>query len=208
MAPVDTPPGSGTSTAGESYTDRLATLESSGLRRFIPVQAPYRAHLRSLKLGRTLDIGCGLGRNLLHIGGNGVGVDHNPHSIATCRARGLTAYTPDEFAASGDSKPGSFDSLLIAHVLEHLDEATSAEMVKSYLPYVRPLGRVVFITPQESGFASDATHIRWVDFDVLRRTAEDAGVSVRRNYSFPLPRFTGKLFRYNEFVQIGQLPAA
>ena len=208
MAPVDTPPGSGTSTAGESYTDRLATLEASGLKRFIPVQAPYRAHLRSLKLGRTLDVGCGIGRNLLHLGGNGVGVDHNPHSIATCRARGLTAYTPDEFTAGDDAAPGSYDSLLIAHVLEHLDEATAAEMVKTYLPYIRPLGKVVFITPQEAGYASDATHVRWVDFEVQRRTAAEAGISVRRNYSFPLPRFAGKAFRYNEFVQIGQAPAA
>jgi 2-polyprenyl-3-methyl-5-hydroxy-6-metoxy-1,4-benzoquinol methylase len=208
MAPVDPLQGTENSTADESYTDRLKTLESSGLRRFVPVQAPYLAHLRSLRLGRTLDVGCGLGRNLLHLRGNGVGVDHNPHSIATCRARGLTAYTPEEFTASKDAALGSYDSLLIAHVLEHLDEATSAEMIKSYLPYVRPGGKVVLITPQEAGYASDATHIRWVDFGVLRQTAADAGVSVRRSYSFPLPRFTGKLFRYNEFVQIGQVPNA
>jgi len=208
MAPVDTPPGSGTSTAGESYTDRLATLEASGLKRFIPVQAPYRANLRRLKLGRTLDVGCGLGRNLLHLDGNGVGVDHNPHSISTARARGLTAYTPVEFTASADAVLGSFDSMLVAHVLEHLDEATAAEMIESYLPYVRPLGKVVFITPQEAGYASDATHVRWVDFAVLQQTAEKAGISVRRGYSFPLPRFAGKFFRYNEFVQLGQVPAA
>ena len=208
MAPVDTPQGAEPSTAGESYTDRLLTLESSGLRRFIPVQAPYRAHLRGLKLGRTLDVGCGLGRNLLHIGGNGVGVDHNPHSIAAARARGLTAYTPDEFTGSEDAKPGSFDSMLIAHVLEHIDAETASEMIKSYLPYIRPQGKVVLITPQEAGYASDSTHIRWVDFAVLRQTAADTGVETRRTYSFTLPRFTGKLFRYNEFVFIGSAPSA
>ncbi|MEZ0092064.1 class I SAM-dependent methyltransferase [Streptacidiphilus sp. EB129] len=196
------------STADESYTDRLLSLESSGLRRLIPAQAPYRAHLRRLKLGRMLDIGCGLGRNLLHNRGIGVGVDHNAHSVATARSRGLTAYTPEEFAASADAVPGSFDSLLISHVLEHIDKAGTESLLQDYLRYVRPGGRVVMITPQEAGFASDATHIRWVDFDVLRAIAADAGIDVRRTYSFPLPRLAGKLFRYNEFVCVSAKPEA
>ena len=201
MASTDKPE---QSTANESYTDRLLTLEASGLKRFLPVQAPYRMHLRSLKLGRVLDIGCGIGRNLLHLNGNGVGVDHNPHSVAAARSRGLTAYVPEDFLAAGQGVgPGSFDSLLVAHVLEHIDADDPAGLLRQYLPYVRPNGRVVLITPQEAGFASDATHIRWVDFDVLRQTATEAGITVRRTYSFPLPRPLGKAFRYNEFVFVG-----
>ncbi|MEY9962286.1 SAM-dependent methyltransferase [Streptacidiphilus sp. MAP12-16] len=195
------------STAAESYTDRLLTLENSGIRRFIPAQAPYRAHLRSLKLGRMLDIGCGLGRNLLHNRGEGVGVDHNEHSIAAMRTRGLTGYTPADFLASKDAVPESFDSLLISHVLEHIDTEGSASLFADYLPFVRPGGKVVMITPQESGFASDPTHIRWVDFSVLRETCTDAGIEVKRTYSFPLPRLAGKLFRYNEFVCVATKPA-
>jgi 2-polyprenyl-3-methyl-5-hydroxy-6-metoxy-1,4-benzoquinol methylase len=192
------------STANESYTDRPLTLEASGLKRFVPVQAPYRMHLRNLKLGRVIDIGCGIGRNLLHLGGNGVGIDHNPHSVAAARSRGLAAYVPEDFFATDkDARSGSFDSMLVAHVLEHIDADDTADLFRQYLPYVRPNGRIVLITPQEAGFASDATHICWVDFDVLRETATEAGITTRRTYSFPFPRSMGKAFRYNEFVFIG-----
>ncbi|WP_030840380.1 class I SAM-dependent methyltransferase [Streptomyces sp. NRRL F-4474] len=195
------------STATSDYTRRLARLERSGLKRLLPTQAPYRWHLRRLRLGRVLDVGCGLGRNLANCGPDSVGVDHNPHSVRTCRERGLNAYTPDGLAEAPDCGPGSFDSLLLAHVLEHVEEGTAAMLLERYLPLVRPGGSAVMITPQEVGFRSDATHIRWVGFEELRRHAAKAGVAVRRTYSFPFPRPAGRVFPYNEFVLVGTVPA-
>ncbi|MFC9295980.1 class I SAM-dependent methyltransferase [Streptomyces sp. NPDC057011] len=195
------------STATSDYTKRLARLEQSGIKRLLPTQAPYRWNLQRLKLGRVLDIGCGLGRNLLNCGPDSVGVDHNPHSVRTCRERGLTAYTPDELAAAPDCQPGSFDSMLVAHVLEHVDEETAASLLDQYLPLVKPGGSLVLITPQELGYRSDATHVRWVGFEELRSHAGKAGVTVRRTYSFPFPRPLGKVFPYNEFVLVGTVPA-
>jgi SAM-dependent methyltransferase len=188
-------------TASPDYTARLLA------RRLLPTQAPYRWNLRRLRLGRVLDVGCGVGRNLRHCAPGSVGVDHNAHSVAAARARGLTAFTPEEFAAT-DSVPGSFDSLLCAHVLEHLDAAKAAALLATYLPYVRPGGRAVLITPQEAGFASDATHVRFVGFAELEEEARAAGLQVRRAYSFPLPRAAGRLFRHNEFVLVGAAPKA
>ncbi|MEU9251369.1 class I SAM-dependent methyltransferase [Streptomyces sp. NPDC048270] len=196
------------STATSDYTRRLARLEQSGIKRLLPTQAPYRWNLQRLKLGRVLDIGCGLGRNLLNCGPQSVGVDHNPHSVQTCRERGLTAYTPDQLAEAADCGPGSFDSLLASHVLEHVDEETAASLLEQYLPLVKPGGSLVLITPQEVGFRSDATHIRWVGFEELRTAADRAGVAVRRTYSFPFPRPMGKVFPYNEFVLVGTVPGA
>ncbi|MGP3686184.1 class I SAM-dependent methyltransferase [Streptomyces sp. IBSNAI002] len=196
------------STATSDYTRRLARLEQSGLKRFVPTQAPYKWNLRRLKLGRVLDIGCGLGRNLLNCGPESVGVDHNPHSVQTCRDRGLTAYTPDQLAEAPDCGPGSFDSLLASHVLEHVDEETAAALLDQYLPLVKPGGSLVLITPQEVGFRSDATHIRWVGFEELRTAAARHGIAVRRTYSFPFPRPMGKVFPYNEFVLVGTVPGA
>lgn len=66
----------------------------------IPVQAPYRWHLRRLKLGRTLDLGCGNGRNLGYLGSTSVGVDHNGELVSIARSRGLNAFTPEDFRAS------------------------------------------------------------------------------------------------------------
>jgi 2-polyprenyl-3-methyl-5-hydroxy-6-metoxy-1,4-benzoquinol methylase len=195
-------------TKSSDYTERLTRLEVSGIKRLLPTQAPYRWNLRRLKLGRVLDIGCGIGRNLLNCEPGSVGVDHNEHSVETCRTRGLVAYTPDGLAAAADCGPGSFDSLLCAHVLEHLDEGTGGSLLEQYLPLVKPGGAVVLITPQEAGYRTDATHVRFVGFDELRQHAENAGLGVRRSYSFPFPRMAGKAFPYNEFVLVGTVPSA
>lgn len=124
-----------------------------------------------------------------------------------CRERGLTAYTPDEFFAGEESADARFDALLCAHVLEHIDEPTAGGLFEDYLPCVRPGGLVVLITPQETGYGSDSTHIRFVDFAALRAHAAAAGIRVDRTYSFPLPRSAGKAFKYNEFVLLGTVPA-
>ncbi|MFF5971038.1 class I SAM-dependent methyltransferase [Streptomyces sp. NPDC012769] len=195
-------------TESSDYTQRLARLESSGIKRLLPTQAPYRWNLKRLALGRVLDVGCGIGRNLLNCGPNSVGVDHNATSVATCRERGLTAYTPDELAEAPDCGPGSFDSLLCAHVLEHMDEALGNSILEQYLPLVKPGGSVVLICPQEAGYKTDATHVRFVDFDGLRAHATKVGLTVERTYSFPFARAVGKAFPYNEFILVARTPAA
>lgn len=196
-------------TAGAEYAQRLATLGGARWKQVLDVQAPYRAHLRRLRLGRTLDVGCGTGRNLRGLDRGSIGVDHNPHSVALARRNGLPAFTVEEFRDSTDlTRPGGFDSMLVAHVVEHLDPGAAPTVVGGYLPYVRPGGRVVFITPQERGHASDPTHVAFTDLAALRALADTLGLVVERGYSFPFPRFAGRAFTYNEFVLVARRPAA
>ena len=176
----------------DAYAQRLKRLQTPLWKRVLDVQAPYRWNLRRLRLGRTLDVGCGVGRNLAHLAGDGVGVDPNAACVAEARASGFEAFAPDELP------PGDFDSILIAHVLEHLDDP--AGLVRSYLPRLKPGGQLILITPQEAGYASDVTHVRFLDFDALREIAVAAGLRVERAFSFPFPRWVGRLFKYNEFV--------
>lgn len=168
----------------------------------LDVQAPYRWNLRRLRLGFTLDIGCGIGRNLVNLDGYAVGVDHNSESVAIAVNRGLTAFTPDEFHRSRFASPDTFDSLLAAHVIEHLSRDDALELLRAYLPYVCNGGHVVLITPQERGFRSDRSHVEFVDFDSLDAISQELGLAVQRTYSFPFPRAFGKVFTYNEFVLV------
>lgn len=199
--------GEGAETAGADYADRLRRLETARWKQLLDVQRPYRWNLQRLELGRVLDVGCGIGRNLVNLGPDSVGVDHNAESVATARSRGVTAYTTGEFWDTGIGAPGSFDSLLLAHVMEHVDADVAESIVREYLPCLRPGGKAVFITPQEVGFRSDPTHVRFVDLDRLRAHAQALGLVVDRAYSFPFPRPAGKVFRYNEFVLVASLPA-
>lgn len=176
-------------------------------KRWLDVQAPYRWNLRRLALGRTLDLGCGVGRNLAHLP-ESVGIDPNTEAVALARARGLTACTPAEFAASEHARPAAFDALLVAHVLEHLEPRAAHALVAEHLRWIRPSGRVVLITPQERGFARDATHVAFVGFEELEALCAGLELDVERRYSFPLPRLAGRFFAYNEFVLVARLPAA
>jgi SAM-dependent methyltransferase len=192
-------------TDAPDYAERLKNLEQARWKQWLDVQAPYRWNIRRLQLGRTLDVGCGLGRNLAHLGGEGVGVDHNPASVAVARERGLVAYTSDEFLTGAHATEGSFDSLLAAHVVEHMSEEDAVGLLRTYLPFVRKGGKVVLITPQEKGYATDATHVRFCGFPEVVALCEAVGLTVARQYSFPFPRFAGRVFPYNEFVTLARI---
>lgn len=184
----------------EDYAVRLQREQQRWWKRLFDVQAPYRWNLRRLKPGRTLDVGCGVGRNLRHLDGDGVGVDPNEACVRAARAVGLAAFTPEDL----DAAEGSFDSLLFAHVLEHMTPDEALGLVRRYLPYLKAGGRVIVFTPQESGYRSDDTHVTFLDFEGLESLAGAAGLAVERSYSFPFPRWMGGLFRYNEFVTVAR----
>jgi SAM-dependent methyltransferase len=201
QAPVDAPP-----TAERAYTERLTRLQGKRWKKLLHVQAPWQANIAMMRLGRCLDVGCGNGRNLGYLPTGSVGVDHNAFSIEAARREGHVAYTVDEFFADPAlTAPDSFDSILAAHLVEHLQPADAREILASYLPMVRPGGRVVFITPQERGYASDETHVTFTDFAALRELSEDLGLRVRSAHSFPFPRRAGSLFVYNEFHVIAEV---
>ena len=193
-------------TESRDYADRLVTLESVWWKRLLPVQAPYRWNLRRQHLGRTLDVGCGVGRNLATLGAGSVGVDHNEASVQVARARGLEAFTVEEFLAGEHARPDSFDSILLAHVIEHMSPEAARELMRSYLPFLRPGGRVFFICPQERGYASDDTHETFTTGEDLVRLSRDVGLEAERWRSFPLPRRAGRLFVYNEFNVLATKP--
>jgi 2-polyprenyl-3-methyl-5-hydroxy-6-metoxy-1,4-benzoquinol methylase len=196
------------STENSDYTERLMRLEQPLWKRMLDVQAPYRRKIRELFGDReVLDIGCGLGRCLGHLRPNGVGVDHNKHSIQVCRERGLTAFTVDEFGDTEYAKPGRFGGMLAAHLIEHMPRPQAVEILGGYLDYLAPEAKVVFICPQERGYAADPTHVAFTDLDGLADVATQLGLTVEHRLSFPLPRFAGKSFAYNEFIVVSRTPA-
>ncbi|MEY2580201.1 MAG: hypothetical protein QOE09_50, partial [Ilumatobacteraceae bacterium] len=195
------------SSTDADYARRLQRLSGRRWKRLIP--NPYRWNIRRLVRGRVLDVGCGIGRCLDFVRPNGVGVDPNEAAIAMCRDNGHEAFTPEEFATTQRSTVDrKFDTLLCSHVLEHLDEPTGVELLRSYLPDLVAGGRVILITPQERGQRSDSTHVRLVDAGAMRDMVGQCGLTIERISSFPLPRVFGRWFVYNETVTVARVNPA
>lgn len=190
-------------TRDPDYARRLARRELAWWRRWVDVQHPYRWNLRRLDPGFVLDLGCGIGRNLVAL--DGVGVDHNPEAVAIARERGCLAFLPEEFAASPHARSGRFDSLLAAHVVEHMSFPEAADLLAAYAPFVRAGGKVILIAPQEAGFRSDPTHVEHMDPTRLTALLEGLGARVERVASFPFPRWVGRIFPHNEWVAVGRV---
>lgn len=187
--------------------DYSVYLDQSGKvwwKRILDVQWPYRWHIRSLQPGFVLDLGCGTGRNLLHLKGNGVGVDHNTLSVNIAIRKGLQCFTNQEFKKSAFFRKGLFDSILLSHVAEHMEESQVVALLAEHLPLLKSKGRVIIITPQEKGFRSDPTHIQYMDFIVLDRILQQLNLDKEKQYSFPFPLLLGKIFTYNEFLVIAR----
>ncbi len=193
-------------TNSDDYAERLVRLQQTWWKRLLPVQAPYEWNLRRQKLGRTLEIGCGIGRNLKTLGPNSVGVDHNSASVAVARGRGFTALTVEEWRTSTLRQPETFDGLLISHVLEHLNEAECTVLLDFYLPHLKPGGKVFLVCPQEKGYASDPTHIHFLFGNDMVYLTKNAGLQPQPWFSFPFPRWAGTVFTYNEFCLLATKP--
>lgn len=192
-------------TTSEDYTERLRALQGSWWKRLLHVQAPYRWNLRRHLGDRpTIDLGCGIGRNLSALGAGSVGVDHNPTSVAFCRTTGHRAYLPDEFFRLPDGERPR-DGLLVAHVLEHLAPGSQEDFLRPYVESLRPGAVVMAVCPQERGYRSDASHTDFVDGPRLVRIFRSVGLDVDGWSSFPFPRSAGGLFVYNEFVVVGRV---
>lgn len=188
-------------TKQDEYADRLVNLSGAKWKTLLDVQRPYRWNMNRLNLGRVLDVGCGIGRNLKNLPKGSVGVDHNILAVKVAKENGLEAYTQDEFIKKKYKKQ-SFDSMLLAHVLEHMSTENGKKVVLQYLPYVK--NKVVVICPQEKGFTTDETHVNFLDGKDIEKILRNLGLKIIKVYSFPFPRVFGKFFKYNETIVIAK----
>jgi SAM-dependent methyltransferase len=191
-------------TTEKTYTKRLLALQRKSWKTLLDVQRPYRWNLRRLKPGKTLDVGCGIGRCLAALPSGSIGIDHNPHSIDIINRAGLIGFLPDDFRNSSHYILGGYDTLLLCHVLEHMPQDEGIGLIKEYAPLVKLGGLVILICPQEKGFTTDDSHVTFLDDVALCSMLTIAGYTVEKSYSFPLSRTFGKIFTYNEFVAVGR----
>ncbi len=154
---------------GQNYTEYQ--LKKRGRLRQLAREIYLKSALRLLE-GRTIDFGCGLGELLRKLPPGSVGLDVNSFTVEKCLAQGLNVRTYDpenDGYHLADFSPGMFESIVLSHVLEHLE---APEMILSLLLQTAKrlqLKRVLIITPGKKGFSFDSTHKTFIDSEYFKR---------------------------------------
>lgn len=182
----------------ERYTQYQ--LQRSWLRKF--VRKAYLARAAGQLHGPSLDFGCGVGELLQWLPPGSKGLEYNRATVDYCRAKGLdvTHYDGfvDDWSLSGLTKGDGLQSMVVSHVLEHLDGPGG--ILRKLLAAAERIGitRVLVIVPGMAGYRSDDTHRTFVDETMIRDNATTPWVPVEA-FHFPVPsRAAGDYFLYNE----------
>jgi SAM-dependent methyltransferase len=97
--------------------------------------------------GYVLDIGCGPGIYLEQYSGPSLGIDAHPNNIRICQKKGIHIIEAD---ANSFVQENSFDTVLVSHVLEHLDNP--GRVFENAFRNAKPGGRIIIIVPCREGF--------------------------------------------------------
>lgn len=155
--------------------------------------------------GPTVDFGCGVGELLSRLPHGSIGLEINPVSVEYCRSQGLDARVYD-----GDADQWSLglldageglQSLVISHVLEHLEQPM--DTLARLLQACERLGidRVLVIVPGRRGYDSDATHRTFIELGMLSdpTVVADTDFTLAASGYFPGNlRTLGRLFPHHE----------
>lgn len=110
---------------------------------------------------RVLDVGCGLGNNILLLKEYGyenvVGVDISSEMIAYAKSKDCEAYTLNEFS----ELKGEYDLILFSHVLEHLEYRDLQTTMEFYFSKLRKDGKFIVLSPVlYDAFFCDVDHVK------------------------------------------------
>lgn len=155
-------------------------------------------------IGKTIDFGCGAGQLLACLPAGSVGLEVNPHLVGALRKAGLNAqrYDPaDDFLFQGFSY-GQYKTFVMAHVLEHFDDAD--KVLQKILRSCFRLGveRVIIVVPGAKGFQSDKTHKTLVNrrYLIEHELLKCEGYTVNEANYFPVDiELVGDYFVFHEF---------
>jgi SAM-dependent methyltransferase len=99
--------------------------------------------------GYVLDIGCGPGVYLERYAGPSLGIDAHPSNVKICKKKGIRAIEAD---ANKFLQVNTFDTVLLSHILEHLDDP--AKVIENAYRSTKYGGRIIVIVPCKEGFDS------------------------------------------------------
>jgi 2-polyprenyl-3-methyl-5-hydroxy-6-metoxy-1,4-benzoquinol methylase len=117
--------------------------------------------------GRLLDVGAGSGalvERMLSLGWQAEGLDFDPRSVASARARGLKMHQGGLPEAGFESR--SFDAVTMSHSIEHVHDPVG--WLAEARRLLKPGGRLVLATPNTRSFLHRRFAAHWFALDPPR----------------------------------------
>lgn len=186
---------------GREYTEYQ--LNRSRFRRWVR-NAYLRRAATLVAEGPCIDFGCGVGELLARLPAGSIGLEFNPDTVEHCRRRGLDVAwydgTRDGWQLGALPPDRRYASLVMSHVLEHLDDPEKALVPLLEAAADRGVGTALLIVPGPAGFRLDPTHRTFIDLTWMRRVfANLRGWDLVHSGYFPFnARPVGKFFAHNE----------
>lgn len=133
----------------------------------INLKHKYKIATKGKKVGKVLDIGCGVG-DFLHTmekhGWECTGVEPSEEAKTIARKRmKANLYAPEEINQMPNA---SFDMITMWHVLEHVDDLKW--QVKQLARLIKPNGRIVIAVPNYKSYDAEYYKELWAAYDVPR----------------------------------------
>ena len=136
--------------------------------------------LSSHVIGKTLDVGCGIG-DFLSYKSDAVGVDVNKNNVNFCIDRGLDARCMQPDKLPFDS--GSFDNVILDNVLEHIEQPMP--ILNEINRVITKKGHLLIGVPGRKGYLSDDDHKIFYDEPHLRQVAENCDFFYKKTFYTP-----------------------
>ncbi len=195
---------------GEEFGDRYAASQMA--RRASPIRRWVKQAYLDRVLGRvegpTLDVGCGAGQLLEQLPTGSMGLEVNPILVGDLSSRGIRVLQitgrPDRIEL-GDFALGTFQTLVLSHVLEHFENAARVFEMLLEDCAARGIARVIIVVPGKVGYESDSTHKTFVTLDYIESNnlTSHAGFTLGHRSYFPGNfESIGKLFIYHELMLV------
>ncbi len=188
----------------QKYTDYQ--LKRSIIRK--KIRKIYLKNILKYIIGKTIDFGCGIGELLSLLPDGSIGYEVNEATVRYCKKMGLNVeyYNPelDNYELK-QLKPGEYSTLIMSHVLEHLNDPVKTLNNLFQSCNHLDLQRIIIIVPGEKGFQHDKTHRIFINYDffIKNRLKNIYNYSLQKKQYFPINlKSIGKYFKYHELIII------